>query len=83
MTIAEAKVAARFNSEVYFPRLGIHGYVYQISWVHPKGKEPFVTVGCHDLRANSVFTADPENLQITDWKCPEYMVQGFLEKEKK
>lgn len=81
MTIAEAKVAARFNSEIYFRRHDLHGYVYSISWVHNKDQKPFVSVGCHDLKANSVYSAAPEDLTVTDWKAPDYIIKEAIEKE--
>ena len=83
MTVAEAKIAARFNSEVYFPRHNLHGYVYSISWVHPRGGDSYISVGVHDLHANSVFNADPEDLKVEDWRCPDYMVRSFIEQEQK
>lgn len=80
MTIVEAKVAARFNAEIV-TRAGIHGYVYSISWVHEKGKEPYFSIGCHDLRANSIFSARAEDLTVEDWKAPGFVIEDAIARE--
>lgn len=86
MTIAEAKVAVRLNSNIYFERKyggGLKGYVISIAWVHNKGEKPYITVGCHDHLANSVFYALPEDLEVTDWKKDQFTVDRMIEAEEK
>lgn len=86
MTIAEAKVAVRLNSNIYFEQKyggGLKGYVISIAWVHNKGEKPYITVGCHDHLANSVFYALPEDLEVTDWKKDQFTVDRMIEAEEK
>ena len=86
MTIAETKVAVRLNSNIYFQAKyggGIKGYVISVAWVHNKGEKPYITVGCHDHLANSVFYALPEDLELTDWKAPQDTVERMLAAEEK
>jgi len=81
VTVSEAKVAARLNSVAFSKAFGVSGYVYSVAWVHEKGKQPMISVGCHDLHANSVFHDSAENLTITDWNAPDYIVKDWIEKE--
>lgn len=86
MTVAEAKVAVRLNSNVYFqPKYGsgIKGYVISVAWIHNKGERPYISVGCHDHLANSVFYALPEDLEVTDWKKDQFTVDRMIEAEEK
>ena len=82
MDVIEAKVAARLNSIVLSKTFGVYGYVYSVAWVHEKGKPPMISVGCHDLHANSVFSAPAEDLTVSDWQAPMYIVNDWIEKEK-
>ncbi len=81
MTAAEARVAIRFNSIVLHKRINVRGYVYCLSWVHLKDKTPYLSVGCHDLRANSVFAGELKDLEVVEWNAPDFMVRDLIQKE--
>lgn len=81
MTVAEARVAVKVNAIVWHNRLGVSGYVYSLSWVHLKGEDPYLSVGVHDLHANSVFSGKPQELTVEKWNVPDFVADDWIRKE--
>lgn len=81
MTIPEARVAVRTNAIVRHNRLGVSGYVYSLSWIHVKGKNSFLSVGVHDMKANSVYYMRPDELTVEKWNYPDFVVSEMIRKE--
>ena len=82
MTVEEARVAVRVNAIVQNVKRGSKGYVYSLSWVHLKGKDPYISVGVHDFEANSVISENLLDLKIEDWNAPDYLVNDWISKER-